>query len=75
MNTKELKSKATASELTLIEAVESAVRKELLGDVLRELFDWMDKNMPPSRDDLAFCRESGKQWATRLQENLNAKFQ
>jgi hypothetical protein len=32
MNTKELKSKATASELTLIEAVESAVRKELLGE-------------------------------------------
>lgn len=54
MTLKDLKQKATASELTLIEATEALLREEVTTALKDAAIGFLVKNLPPSREDLRF---------------------
>lgn len=68
----ELRSKATAAELTLINAVEARVRHDLGGSAEKKAFDTLGRALdavgPPHSVD------NPREWATRLRETFQANF-
>jgi hypothetical protein len=71
MTLDELKKRATASELTLIEATEKTLRKEVIRDVTTRLVNFIGDNPPPSREDHKFDQSAGRRWSERLAEALD----
>lgn len=72
MTLEDLKKRATASELTLIEATESAVRASLTTDMLTLLASYLHENPPPSREDFRFGgNDVYREWFSRLSKHLN----
>lgn len=71
MNLKELKTKASAAEFTLIETVEKLVTENIRNEVCRKMLDFMVKNPPPSREERLFGGE-GDAWMTNLERYMSA---
>lgn len=71
MNLKELKTKASAAEFTLIETVEKLVRENIETEVCRKMLDFMVKNPPPSREDRGFGMTI-EAWITNLERYMSA---
>ncbi len=68
MSLDELKKRATAGELTLIEATEKAVRLEGTLEVKKKVLEYVMRN-PPER----LLTDSGtmREWFARLDKHLN----
>lgn len=71
MNLKELKTKASAAEFTLIETVEKLVRENIEAETRRKMLDFMVKNPPPSREERLFGG-GGDAWMTNLERHMSA---
>lgn len=71
MNLKELKTKASAAEFTLIETVEKLVRENVEAETCRKMLDFMVKNPPPSRED-RLCGQTGEAWMKNLERHMSA---
>lgn len=71
MNLKELKTKASAAEFTLIETVEKLVRENIEAETRRKMLDFMVKNPPPSREERLFSG-GGDAWMTNLERHMSA---
>lgn len=72
MTLQELKKRATASELTLIEAVEESLYEEIVEEVKQKAFCFIEKNLPPDRETIQFSPESAKNWGRDFKEALNS---
>ena len=70
MNLEDLKKRATASELTLIEATEKALRADAVSEVRKKVLFFIQGDFPPSRDDFRMRRDAGDAWLRRLDEHL-----
>lgn len=70
MNLEDLKKRATASELTLIEAVESTLRGDVVNEVRKETIKFVDRNMPPTREDYRMDGNVGVRWLAMLEKHL-----
>ena len=71
MTLDDLKKRATASELTLIEAVEKSLRDETEPLVKRKVLEFIRTNRVPSMDDARFNNDVYPQWLSRLEKHLN----
>ena len=68
MTLDDLKKRATASELTLIEAVEKAIRQEVSLETRKAVYDYILKNPP------GYHRPEGmemRDWFQRMEKHLN----
>ena len=72
MNLKELKTKASAAEFTLIETVEKLVRENVEAETRRKMLDFVVKNPPPSREDRVMFGQTGEAWMTNLERHMSA---
>lgn len=70
MKLADLKQKATASELTLIDAVETALREEVARDLKKRLGEFLLKNPPPDREIMRFQPDMMRDWSTHLNKHL-----
>lgn len=73
MTLEDLKKRATASELTLIEAVEAALRPAIIAEVRKKAFEFVNANPPPTREEMRFMRSADEAllWGDRFKEALN----
>lgn len=70
MTLEELKKRATAAELTLIDAAEKTLREGLELETTKRVVEFITANPPPGREDLHYDRDAGHQWMRRLREHL-----
>jgi hypothetical protein len=76
MTLKDIKQKATASELTLIERVEFLLRDEANASAFKTLLEFVQKNPPPNREDMRFSDANPwGDWNARLTKHLNLEKQ
>ena len=71
MTLKDLKDRATASELTLIEAVETTLRGEITQGTRTHLLEFCGANPPPDPRDPRYHRTDAEAWVARLDKHLN----
>ena len=71
MTLDELKKRATASELTLIEAVESGIAAKAYEETRKRVIEFLRKNMPPSLDCYRMDAQAGTRWLARLDQHMN----
>ena len=72
MTLDELKKRATAAELTLIEAVTEALGPAIQNEVTERAIKFVSANLPPSREEMAYRRELGAQWASRFRAAMKS---
>ena len=70
MSLEELRKRATAAELTLIDAVVAEVKREARSEVKNEIFKYIDLSFPPSRESARDFVGQAKVWVARLDEHL-----
>lgn len=70
MTIEDLKKRATASEITLIEMVEASLQKEIYQKTLDSFFEFCNAN-PPLFDTRENPRESMNRWVVRLNSHMN----
>ena len=71
MSLEDLKKRATASELTLIEAVEKSLRADVIVEVKRRLSEFVSKNPPMIRESSINPASELRDCGTRLEKYLN----
>lgn len=68
MTLQELKARATAAELTLIERTEALLRPDVENSIRDKVLSFCNRNMPPSREEV---RMGGKELADRWLQRLD----
>ncbi len=71
MTLQELKNKATAAELCLIDRVEGLIVTEIEKRVTAKVLSFMRANPPPSRDDVRFEPDIIKRWLTAIEKHMS----
>lgn len=71
MTLEDLKKRATASELTLIEATEAALRASLTAEMKKSVKEFIMANNPPSRDEVYRDQGAYPTWFARMDRHLN----
>lgn len=66
----DLKKRATAAELTLIEATIAAIRPDVVTEVNATLMEWLKKNDPTDRID-HYSQEQLRRWYHDLKTHLS----
>ena len=70
MTLQDLKSKATAGELCLIDQMDKFIRTEEEARMIKLTLEFIGKNPPPSTEDRIFDRDSGQKWLKRFEAHF-----
>lgn len=73
MTLDELKARATASEITLIEATEAATREKVAAETRRSVIAFCRKNAPPNSEYLRYQPDAAQNWLGKLEKHLEIK--
>ena len=71
MTLDDLKTRATAAEMALIEATEDAVRDDVVREIRKSVLGFINTNPPPRRDDQFFEQSTANNGLARLDKHLN----
>jgi len=73
MTLDELKKRATAAEIALIESVERELSPEIAKNIKNKALKFLGKNLPPDRDEYRFNRDAGSEYLKRFEAALVAE--
>lgn len=70
MNLTDLRERATAAELVLIDKVKALVKLEVRDLIITETLKFISAHNPPSREDCIFNKDAPKNWINALNKHL-----